>query len=295
MESRDYAILVTLALIWSNSFVLIKVAVVTIPPLSMAAGRLLIAAAVLLLVARGRGQRLWSGLGSVWIYLFIGLVGNAAPFVLIAMGEQHVDSSQAAILMGIMPVATLVLGHFLFTDESITRVRGLGIVIGFSGVITMVGWEAVSGLGAMFWAQVSVLGGALCYSFSTVFIRRFGSLPNEIMAAGACLTGGVALVPLALVLEQPWQLQPTPGALITVLVLGLLPTAFGALLYFRLVRRIGAGNFAQVNYLIPGCGVLWGILLLGEQPQAQSLLALGLILSGVWLVTRKRIAKPSPG
>ncbi len=146
----------------------------------------------------------------------------------------------------------------------------------------------MAGIGEQFWAQLAILGGALCYSCATLFLRRFGHYPNRIMAAGACLGGGLMLTPLALVYEQPWQMQATPSSVIAVVVLGLLPTAFAALLYFRLVRRIGAGNFAQVNYLVPGCGVLWGMLLLGEQPQAQSLLALGLILAGVWLVTRGR-------
>ncbi len=286
MARRDYVSLALLALIWSNSFVLIKVAIETIPPISVAAGRLLIAAVVLLWVAGRNAQRLWQGWGAVGVYVFMGIFGNAAPFALIAFGEVHVDSSQAAILMGIMPVATLVLGHYIFSDERITFVRGVGIVLGFSGVVTMVGWQAVMGIGQQFWAQLAVLGGALCYSCATLFLRRFGRYPNRIMAAGACLAGGLALIPLTLYLEQPWQMQASLGSLGAVVVLGLLPTAFGALVYFQLVRRVGAGNFAQVNYLIPGCGVLWGMVLLGERPQPQSLLALGMILAGVWLVTR---------
>jgi len=285
MAARDYAGIIALALIWSNSFVLIKIAVATISPMSVAAGRLLIAALILLWVARRHGQRLWMGWGSLGVYAFLGIVGNAIPFSLISLGELYVDSAQAAILMGIMPVATLVFGHFLFADEHITRVRGLGVVVGFSGVVTMVGWQALAGIGEQFWAQLAVLGGALCYSTSTLFLRRFGRYPSQIMAAGACLAGGLALIPLVLVYEQPWQMQPSSASLFAVLVLGLLPTAFASVLLFQLVPRIGAGNFAQVNYLVPGCGVLWGMTLLGEQPQAQSLLALALILIGVLLVT----------
>jgi len=146
----------------------------------------------------------------------------------------------------------------------------------------------VAGIGDQFWAQLAILGGALCYSCATLFLRRYGRYPNRIMAAGATLAGGLVMTPLALVFEQPWQMQATPGALLAVVVLGLVPTALASLLYFWLVRRIGAGNFSQVNYLIPGAGVLWGMLLLGEQPQTQSLLALGLILTGVWLVTHGR-------
>lgn len=285
---RELALLGLLAAIWSSSFVFIRVAVETIPPMTVTAGRLAIAAAILIAFARAGGHRLPLK-PAVWgLFLFIGCFGNALPFTLIGWGEQRIASGLTAILMGIMPVITVLLAHLFTDDERLDLRRAGGVVLGFCGLITLVGVEALSGLGAEVLSQLAVLGGASSYAVTTIFVRRFVRLPGRLMAAGATAAGTLLILPVALLHERPWTLDPSPESLLSVTALGIGATAFATLLYFRLIRRLGATVFSQVNYLVPVLGLGWGMLLLDERPGLQAFAALAMILAGVALVSRRR-------
>ncbi len=283
---QDYLLLLVLAAVWSSSFMLIKIAVATIAPMTLAAMRLAIAAVLLLGYALARGETIPFDVRSWGVFLFIGLFGNALPFSLIGWGEIHIDSGLAAILMGIMPVATAALAHSLIPDEPFNVWRGSGIAVGFGGLLVLVGVQALGGLGTALLAQLAVLLGAVCYAVTTVFARRHAHLSGRVMAAGATMAGTLLVAPLAMVLERPWDLTPSPASLTATLVLGLVPTGLATLLYFHLIRAIGATGLSQVNYLIPMMGAGWGIWLLGERPGARAALALALIVTGIALVNR---------
>lgn len=284
---REWLVLITLALLWSSSFMMIKVGIQSIGPLSLATGRLLIGAAALAIVAAWR-QDPWPKEGRDWLgALAVGLFGNALPFSLINWGEIRVDSGLAAILIGAMPIGVVLLAHFLTHDEPMTRRRMAGVLTGFSGLVVLVGWDALSGLGAAAWAQIAILGAAMSYAVTTVIVRRFVRSRGCGMAAAATLCGTLLLMPLTLWLEPLGSASPSVESLLAMLGLGLLPTALATMLYFNVLGRIGANVFAQVNYVVPLLGVGWGVLLLGEQPGLQEAIALGLILSGVLIVNRE--------
>jgi drug/metabolite transporter (DMT)-like permease len=287
---RELSLLLLLAAIWSSSFMFIKVGVGSIPPATLASGRLLLAAVILTAFAYARGHRLPLTLHAWGIFAFVGVVGNAIPFALIAWGETVVDSGLAAILMGMMPVVTAVLAHVFTTDEKLTGRRVAGVLVGFSGTVLLVGIPALTRLGAEVSAQLAILTGAVCYAIVTVFVRRFASFPDEIMAAGAMITGTLVILPWALVLDAPFELTPGLAAVGAVIVLGVVSTGFAALIYFYLVRTMGAAIFSQVNFITPVLGVMFGMVFLGELPEADAWAALGLIVIGVWLVTRGRKA-----
>jgi drug/metabolite transporter (DMT)-like permease len=284
---RQLALLILLAGIWSSSFMFIKIGVATIPPATMAAARLLLAAVMLVAIARAQGYRLPFTLRAWGVFTFVGVMGNAVPFTLIAWGELEVDSGLAAILMGFMPVATALLAHAFVRDERLTARRAVGVLCGFSGTLLLVGFSALSGLGAQAAAQLAVVGGALCYAITTVFVRRFANLPDVLMAAGAVTTGALAILPLAFLFESPLSLSPSSASMLAVVVLGLVSTGFAALIYFYLIRTVGAAIFSQVNFLTPAIGVALGMIFLGELPGPDAWSALALIVIGVWLVTRR--------
>ena len=280
----DLALLLLLAAIWSSSFMFIKVAVVTVPPLTLAVMRLALASTLLAAYVWRTGVRIRLTSQVLFAFAFVGCFGNALPFTLIGWGEQTVSSGLAAILMGAMPLATLILAHYFTQDEPFQRRRLLGLLIGLTGLAVLVGWDALSDLGGAWIAQMAILSAAVSYAVNTVFTRRNLHIPGPILAAGAISAGTIMLLPLALLLESPWQIQPTSSALWSIAALGVLSTALATLLYFHLVRAIGATAFSQVNHMIPIMGVLWGALFLGERPGVRELLALTLILVGVWLV-----------
>lgn len=287
----DYLLSLLLALIWSASFMLIKVGVASVPPITLTAARMTIASALLGLYLLARGTGLPLNARALLLYLVVGFLGNTLPFALIGWGEIHIDSSLAAILIGIMPITTFVLAHYFLPDEPMTARKVFGVCLGFGGLLTLVGWSALGGIGANVLGQLAVLAAAACYGITTVFVRTQPAFAGFQMAAGAMVAGMLTSIPLAFLLEDPLAATPTGESVQAILLLGAFPTALAALIYFRVVRNLGASTFSQINYIIPIMGSLWGVLLLGELLQSRMLAALALVLVGIYFVQPRTVAR----
>ena len=284
----EYGFLLLLAMIWSASFLLIKVGIETIPPFTLTACRLGIAALIFCLFLAIRREWIPLHPQAILLYVVTGLLGNSLPFVLISWGEIHISSSLTAICMGIMPISTFVLAHLFIAEEPMTKRKSMGLGLGFSGLMTLVGVSALSGISEHLIGILSVLGGALCYSFTTVFVRLRPAFTPYKMATGTTLCATLISVPLAFLVEDPLLVQPSTASLVAVLMLAVFPTAIAAILYFRIIRALGATVFAQINYLIPALGSLWGALVLAESLTWNMLLSLILVLCGIYLIQTKR-------
>jgi drug/metabolite transporter (DMT)-like permease len=279
--SIDYGYLLTLAALWGGSFILIKIALADIPPATVTAGRLVLGAAFLFVVARGHFGRLSRDRRTIGLILLVGLVGNAAPFGLIAWGEEVVDAGLASILMGIMPIATLVMAHFVPPGEPLNARKVLGVSIGFFGLVVLVGPALLLDIGQDGIRQLAILAAAICYGISAILTRRLVGEPRLQLGTAVLLAGALGILPIALLFEQPWTLSPGFGPIVAVLLLGMFPTALAAILVFQLIDRQGAGFFGQVNLLVPVMGVFWAMTILGEMPDPRAWLALALILVGI--------------
>ncbi len=279
--TADFALLLLLALTWGSSFFFIKQAVETLPPLSLAVGRIAIGAAMLLIIASAKGQATPRGLGLWGRMIFLGVIGNSLPFFLIAWGEQYTPSNLAAILMATIPSFVIVLAHFFTHDEPLTLGKGLGAVLGFAGVVTLIGVDALQGLGDVVIGQIAILSGAFSYSLYGINAKRLPRLGSEMLVGMILLAGLMPLIPVWLIIDRPWSLAPDAGAWFSVAWLGLLSTGGGNLLFFLLLRRVGAGFGSFNNYLVPLMGVGWGFALAGERPSWNALAALVLILTGL--------------
>ena len=286
----EYVFLLLLAMIWSSSFLLIKIGIETIPPFTLTAGRLGIAAIIFCAFLAIRREWIPLHPQAILLYVVTGLLGNSLPFVLISWGEIHISSSLTAICMGIMPISTFVLAHIFIADEPITRRKSMGLGLGLSGLLTLVGGSALSGAGEHVIGTLSVFAGALCYSFTTVFVRLQPAFAPHQMATGTTLCATLISIPLAFWAEDPLLIQPSITSLVALLILAVLPTAVAAILYFRIIRALGATVFSQINYLIPVLGSLWGALLLAESLTGKMLLSLLLVLCGIYLIQ----SKPGP-
>ena len=276
-----------LAGIWSSAFSAIKIGVETIPPVTLAASRVLLAVVVLYGYTLARGEKLppW---GRAWgLYFSIAVFGNGLPFTLISWGEVEVDSSLAAILMAIMPLATMVLVHFFTDDEPMTRSKLAGLLAGLTGVVVLVGPEVLQGLGGNAARQLAVALGALCYAIAITTARRLPPSSPTVRAAAVMICATVQMVVFSLVIDRPWSLVPSAGSLTAALYLGLFPTAVATIIYFQVLAVRGANFLATINYLIPVMGVVWGALLLGERITIQHVAALTLILAGVTIANLK--------
>ncbi len=284
----EYVFLLLLAIIWSASFLLIKIGVETIPPFTLTACRLGVAALIFCLYLALRGEGIPLHPQALLLYAVTGLLGNSLPFVLISWGEIHISSSLTAICMGIMPLSTFVLAHLFIATEPMTKRKSLGLGLGFSGLMMLVGVSALSGIGEHLLGTLSVSAGALCYSLVTVFVRLQPSFSPHKMATGTTLCAALFSIPLAFLIEDPLLVRPSASSFVAVLTLAVFPTAIAAILYFRIIRVLGATVFSQINYLIPILGSLWGALLLSESLGREMLLSLALVLCGIYLIQSKR-------
>lgn len=288
--AADVAFLFLLSAIWGASFLFIKVAVAHIPPVTLTALRLVVAGVLLCAYGRLRGQRLPREAREWRPYVVIALFGNAFPFTLVAVGELEIGSGHAAILLGVMPLFTLVLAHrFAPRDqggEPITPRRALGIMVGLGGIVVLVGPKAQFTGGML--AQLAVVLAAFSYAVATVYGRRLAHVSPLLITTASTVAAAAVMVPASLILDGEWvrglaTWTPDAAALGAAGMLGVLSTAAAGIIFFHLLGRTGATFTSQINYLIPAFGVMWGFLFLSETLSWHLAAALGLILAGIAL------------
>lgn len=289
-QPLDFLALLALSLMWSSSFLFIKFAVDTLPPQTVAAGRILVAAIVLYVVMRLTKAKLPMDRRSWLFFLVIGFLGNVLPFNMISWAQLTVDSSIASILIGTAPLIGFVLGHLLTEDEKLTRERVIGVVVGFAGLIVLIGPNAILNLGTNAISQLAIVAGALCYVTSGFIARAMPGMNAFSRAAGVLLMASLIAVPIALFVDQPWTLSPSAQSLGALVVLGIFPTAIATVLLFFVIMRVGATFVALNNYLNPVLGVIWGYLFASEIPSLQTYTGLALILGGM-IVTQLKFSK----
>ncbi len=284
MAPLEWALLVTLSLLWGGSFFFVGVVVEALPPLTIVVLRVGLAALALNVIVLAMGLRMPTERRTWAAFLGMGLLNNLIPFTLIVWGQSHIASGLASILNATTPLFTVIIAHLLTDDERMTGARLAGVVIGFAGVALMIGPDALQGLGANLIAQLAVLGAAISFAFAGVYGRRFQrmNLAPLITASGQVTASTVMLIPLALLIERPWSL-PMPGAEIwgAVLGLALLSTALAYVLYFRILATAGATNLLLVTFLIPISAILLGASILGEQLEPRHFGGMGLIGLGL--------------
>ena len=169
----------------------------------------------------------------------LGLTCNAVPFVLIAMGEQEISSAPASFLIGFMPLATAVIAHLVIPDERLTPLHLGGVVLGVTGVVILVGADALGDLGHHVLAKLAILGAALSYAINTVLARRARAIKSNVLATGTILAGFVTILPFSLLLDAPWTLSISLTAITQTIALGIICTAGGYLIFFRLTAWRG--------------------------------------------------------
>ncbi|HZQ11084.1 MAG TPA: EamA family transporter [Anaerolineae bacterium] len=283
----DYFVLVFLGALWGASYLFIKIGGEQLPPITFVAARTTIAGISLLLVALARREKLPPLGSSLWKWLIaIGLLNSAVPYTLITWGELHVSSGLAAILVGAMPIFTVLLAHWRLHDERLKPRKVVGILIGFAGVVVLFLPDLENGLQWSLVGGAAILAAAISYASAAIVARlHLKSLPHVSVALGQMITASLILIPISLLFDHPWTLSPTPiavGALVTLAVFG---TAFAYLIYYWLIAHVGATRTSLVTYISPVVAVILGAVFLNESLEWNTLVGLILIIAGVGLVT----------
>lgn len=287
MTPLEWGLLLALSVLWGGSFFFAAVALAELPPLTIVIGRTAIAGLALFAAMHIMGLKMPRD-AAVWaMFLGMGLLNNVMPFSLIVWAQTQITSGLASILNAATPLTTVLVAHVLTHDERMTPNRIAGVLVGLAGVAWMIGGDAMSGAGSGILAQIAVLAAGLSYSLAGIYGRGFArrAIPPVVTAAGQCIASTAILLPLVLLIDRPWTLAlPGPQTLAAVAALGLVSTALGYAIFFRILATAGATNIMLVTFLIPVSAVLLDALVLGERLEARQFVGMLTIGAGLALI-----------
>ena len=283
MSRRHLIMLLGLAAVWGISFFFIEIALRELAPTTVILFRIASGAVALGIYVALRGH----GFGQLRGYLgplaLMGAFNTAFPFFLITWGQQYIDSGLAAILNASAPIFVAVFALGIDRTQRVTGLRLVGILLGFVGIVALVGFEPGGGDRAI-WGSLAVVGATVCYALGGLYAgRRFTGLRPELVAFGSLCFASIFALPLGAANASGFGWE----TLAAVLFLGVAATAVAYLLYFGLIAGAGASRAILVTYLVPSLALVYGAVLLEEQISALALLGLALVLSGVGLGTRR--------
>ncbi|MEX3016210.1 DMT family transporter [Gymnodinialimonas hymeniacidonis] len=286
----NWFLIIALGVIWGTAFMGVSTALTGLTPWWITAGRVGLAALILLPVGALMGQ----GLGKVrggraWaVIAFMGLISTALPFALLSWGLTQVPSAFAGVAMGTVPLLVLPLVAVFSPDEGIGPRRIVGVVLGFAGLVLLMGPGAF-GEGKLA-GRLACVGAAACYAVGSVVTRRAPPIPPVAFAAGSMLIGAIALVPLAYAFEGVPELTRA-AALWALFYVALLPTGIAAIIRVRVITTAGSLFMSLTSYMVPLWAVIFGVTIMGEALPAQLFWALGIILAGIGISQSRAIAQ----
>lgn len=287
MTLATWGLLLLLGLIWGGSFFFARIAIPHVPPFTLVLLRVALAALALHVYVFGRYD-IYSELRARWPqFLLLGLINNAIPHTFIFLGQTQIGAGLAAILNATTPVWTVLIANALTQDEKLSVAKMIGCLLGIAGTAVLIGPSALPGLTASgadipLWALLLPVLAAISYGFAGTFGKRFRGLAAPVTAAGQLTASTLIMLPASLVIDAPWQLPLPPAtSILAVLALALLSTAYGYILYFRIMSRAGATNTSLVTLLVPPSAIVLGFLFLGETLEPTDIAGMVLIAAGL--------------
>ncbi|WP_417515958.1 DMT family transporter [Minwuia sp.] len=260
----EYVLLGLLATFWGASYPLLKIALETIPPVSLVAFRVSVAVIFLVIVMQATGQKFPRD-RETWRKLAIqSCLNGFGAWTLLAWGQQFVEASLATVLNSTAPIFVVLAGLLPFRRQAVGARAAFGALLGLGGVILIVGTDALAGLGEAVIAQLAILAGAMLYGMAAIYGRNFSHLGPATTAAGSMLWSSAILLPASVLIDQPWTLDISLRSLVAASALAFFSTALAFLLYFRLVRTLGSLGVTSQAYLRIGVGVGLGVIFLGD-------------------------------
>lgn len=300
LDATGWGLIAILSVLWGGAFFLIEIGLRGFPPSTLVFMRLALAVPPMWIAMRLLGERLPADARSWWLLTVVGTLNCALPFILFFWGQQYLDSGYASILNATTPIWGVIVAHFMTHDEKATPARLAGVAVGMAGIIVMVGPDASKGLSANLLAQIACLVSTLFYSFAAIYGRRLSQtrMTPIVVATGQTLTAALVMLPVVLIVDQPWAL-PAPGtdSILAGVTLALLSTALAYILYFRLIDRAGTSNATLVAFIMLVLAIILGIAFLDEtltpgQIAGATLIAAGLALLDGRLLARFQRPKP---
>ncbi|WP_235782838.1 DMT family transporter [Bradyrhizobium murdochi] len=285
---RDYALLLALACCWSSTYPLTKIGLGSIPPVTFISARSLIAAGFLLVILRARGLRLPTD-GKAWrLFAFQQTINSTIPFLMITWAQQYVAAAPTVVLASTTPIFAFLITWAVTRHEPATLLKLIGAILGLAGTAVTIGLDTLGGLSSNLFAEMVILVATISFACATIFGLKLTDYDPMVVAAGSLLFGGTVLLPLALIVDHPWTLRPTREALIATAAMGIFSSAFGLMLFYMCLTRLGTLTTNAQGYLRIPIGVGLSVLLLGEPVPPNLALGLALVMAGVAAMTIPR-------
>ena len=281
----DYFLLTILALIWASAFFNIKIATYSFGPVTIAFLRVFFGAIPVLLLCYFKKIKIEAFSKDWHWFAMIGFINLVAPFFLIAYGVKSVQSNLAAILMSTTPLSSTILGHFYLKNEKFNFVKTIGILIGFSGIVFLFSDNILIDENN-FSSALLILLGSTCYVVGGVLTLKIRKKKNENVTGSILIWAIIILLPLASLIEKPWNLEPSLDSTISVIYLGLVSTGIAWLLRFKILVKNGLIFQSQVSYLIPIFGIILSYIFLKELITFKVLISLIAVVVGIYIVQK---------
>ncbi len=284
-KTSDYFILVLLSLIWASAFFNIKIATYSYGPITIAFLRIFFGMIPVLLLCFYKKIKIEVFSKDWKWFAAIGVINLVIPFFLIAYGVQKVQSNLAAILMSTTPISATILAHLFIDKEKINLVKILGIILGFLGIVYLFSENLLINDENLF-SALMILVGSTFYVIGGILTLKISHKKNENVTASILIWGTIFVCPISLIIEQPWNLNPSLESTLSLIYLGVFPTGIAWLLRFMILKRNGLVFQSQVAYLIPIFGVILGYLFLNELVTSKILISLFVVILGIYFVKK---------
>ena len=284
-KTSDYFILVLLSLIWASAFFNIKIATFSYGPITIAFLRIFFGMIPVLLLCFYKKIKIEVFSKDWKWFAAIGIINLVIPFFLIAYGVQKVQSNLAAILMSTTPISATILAHLFIDKEKINLVKILGIILGFLGIVYLFSENLLINDENLF-SALMILVGSTFYVIGGILTLKISHKKNENVTASILIWGTIFVCPISLIIEQPWNLNPSLESTLSLIYLGVFPTGIAWLLRFMILKRNGLVFQSQVAYLIPIFGVILGYLFLNELVTSKILISLFIVILGIYFVKK---------
>jgi drug/metabolite transporter (DMT)-like permease len=284
-KTFDIGLLLLLGVIWGSSFFNIKIASYSYEPFTLALVRVIFASIPLIVLCFYRKIKIKAFSKDWKNYALIGGCNIVVPFSLIAIGTSKVDSFLAAMLMSTTPITGSILAHYFTKNEKITFLKSIGIIVGFIGVLFLFFDKLIVNESNIFYAIV-ILAGSTFYSIGGILTLKIKNKGNENVTTSTIIWSVIFLVPLSLLLENPFNSLPTLTSTISLIYLGVVATGIAWLLRFRILTVNGLVFQTQVAYIIPIVGVFFGYFIMDELITWKVLISLTLIILGIYIVKK---------
>ena len=282
-NSLAYTLLFLLGLIWGSSFLFIKFTVLSLKPLTAVFLRMLVAATCLFIYLKIKKKILPIKKNFIH-YFIIAILGNIFPFFLVSWAEITINTNITGIIMGLMPISTVLLAFFFVKEEKINFNTFIGVILGFIGLFFLL--DIISNKKISFLPEFAIIIATISFAVATIYARKIPNFNPLYILTGSTYLACLMLIPLVIFFDSPLNANPTNQSIIFAIVLGVLNTAIGGLIFFKLIKLSGAAFTSTVNFITPFVAIIWGFIFLNEPLNSNQVLGFIFILGGIYLVKK---------